>query len=1402
MKGSNRADGIRFVPDELRLLWDESFTPARLGGLASLRGLYYQYLYSLALARELLQPDPIYEAYASEWIEDFFAWGRNSIGNLEHVLLVQVKTALNHCYLTGGNTHRVFATFARGIEALSPHLNPQTIVHCRLVYNPQRNHDCHLNGCVSRLQKRSSYRAAIAKIATFLPGRRVEDVFEFESFLPIPITKVRILEQLSFLDDLHPGFTDLLRNERDLTTFIRSIYGLITPLYVPRVDFTERSDELHLDGLHRSKIHARDDIVQAIETVATSRRRLELRSHRRIHEFCKKEALRDYKGATPTKEVFLRPEARGIMFTAETEAQAALAIVHILSDETTSIFFQANRFAVLKVGNSLRLEVASTDAVPISEYLRKPQTGHLERVKLLISFTKAVVDWSSKGVIISDFRADNPEYENLYLARPDSHFTMADLSVLSLCSDANRLLAEEWLAGPLLAKAFRYLYYGKVQRRKIENTRFYRAAWNDNVVRDLAKWLDAVPFIRTQDVLEIVQNLFRDEIDGWPFIFSHMDDQFVFDIVDLGYKYAADVLGKSRLTDATLSEDRGHQLYRLLYTSWRNAQLGSFEKAPNILTLYRYTEYETRRWASARDRDRGRHKAISLVPGKERERIYAVFCEDQYLNKVCFNVFGISHQEYKDWLEGEKYRARNIPQILLPPVLERERSLFLYRRGKLDALRERDFSFEFIKPKGSDIAATERSLLVQKGNELVERLETLGYRAKTMRTLSARCRDTAGKRARLPVSGIRRSGEKVLLDVILPKSAEQIPERGTFNLTDAGTESVSRFEDSVFRELELSLSTIETVGPELAAGRAWNWLEPIFGRDRPNRAANKLTGSLPDNFKPNNEVVEEVVGSILEPRADSNWRIITGAAGTGKTHVTASITYHYLERTQSQEFPPRRVLVVSAAHYGVDNFVRVFLSVCGQKYIPYRFVTNSRVLALKDIGVIDSKLYEFSQNHYDTLQSELPRPQNASQFARPFETYQKKLEAQLQEINQLTTSRKSSMLFLPSHQQWRLAYTNGAKWLSDYELNRRRAYLNTRLEQVALYEERNDPQISTTNRSPFTGSKLYALFGSEVVATTLDGFDRLPDMSFDLIVVEEASQVGLLKLLKTLTKVARARDTLLPPPKIILSGDQRQLPPFLELTPPDANYKGVDKEILSELKPAQREEVSQYANFETAFETACRRHPNRVFPLTTQYRMHPEIARFVNKLFYGDQDWIVSRKPKGLGVVWIDTSALLGTNETEKGGTSRFNTNEIRVVSNLVRNLIPRQAEHHEEILVISPYLAQVSKLEDALKELPGVKVRTIDGCQGIEANIVILSFVSLSFAPGNDFVVNPKRLNVAISRARDSLFLVGKFHEALSSLQRLSDQREYSHVARLVASFDAGGWLSNKRRPARLITN
>jgi superfamily I DNA and/or RNA helicase len=193
----------------------------------------------------------------------------------------------------------------------------------------------------------------------------------------------------------------------------------------------------------------------------------------------------------------------------------------------------------------------------------------------------------------------------------------------------------------------------------------------------------------------------------------------------------------------------------------------------------------------------------------------------------------------------------------------------------------------------------------------------------------------------------------------------------------------------------------------------------------------------------------------------------------------------------------------------------------------------------------------------------------------------------------------------------------------------------------------------------------------------------------------------------------------------------------------------------------------------------CRQHgrnPTYVTPLKVQHRMHPDIARLVNSLFYSDHTWETSRVEQEGGVRWIDTSCY-GSHQYKSEGKSLYNLNETKVIHSLIQNSL---SLNQGEILVISPYLAQVNRINVPF----GGKttVRTIDGCQGIERNIVIVSFVCFTSA----FVVDARRLNVALSRARDFLYLVGNLKEMQKSVEK--QYHKYPHMVGLVRLFCGSG--------------
>lgn len=161
--------------------------------------------------------------------------------------------------------------------------------------------------------------------------------------------------------------------------------------------------------------------------------------------------------------------------------------------------------------------------------------------------------------------------------------------------------------------------------------------------------------------------------------------------------------------------------------------------------------------------------------------------------------------------------------------------------------------------------------------------------------------------------------------------------------------------------------------------------------------------------------------------------------------------------------------------------------------------------------------------------------------------------------------------------------------------------------------------------------------------------------------------------------------------------------------------------------------------------------------MTVQYRMPPPLATIVSDLFY---DGTLSTPPQLHPPRTHPTPVVfqhVGGQE-EKQGTSFKNTAEVREVMRIVRNTVLMRGRGGEQTVnIIAFHKPQSFALQRALKEENvggNVEVMTVDSMQGREADVVVLSCVRTGGQLG--FLANRNRLNVAISRARQVLYIVG----------------------------------------------
>ena len=169
--------------------------------------------------------------------------------------------------------------------------------------------------------------------------------------------------------------------------------------------------------------------------------------------------------------------------------------------------------------------------------------------------------------------------------------------------------------------------------------------------------------------------------------------------------------------------------------------------------------------------------------------------------------------------------------------------------------------------------------------------------------------------------------------------------------------------------------------------------------------------------------------------------------------------------------------------------------------------------------------------------------------------------------------------------------------------------------------------------------------------------------------------------------------------------------------------------------------------------------------LDIQYRMHPSIGLFPSTQFYDGRlrSGLSEEERKApSGFNWPNKNmpiAFLSTpNSAEEmsKASSKQNDFEARQVCEVVRDLLKAGDVTSEGIGVITPYRAQLKLISDKIKTLENVSVRTVDGFQGQERDVIVFSAVRCNEHGFVGFLDDGKRMNVLLTRARSGMIVIG----------------------------------------------
>eukprot|EP01091_Cochliopodium_minus_P015494 TRINITY_DN5540_c0_g1_i1.p1 TRINITY_DN5540_c0_g1~~TRINITY_DN5540_c0_g1_i1.p1 ORF type:complete len:869 (+),score=269.23 TRINITY_DN5540_c0_g1_i1:62-2668(+) len=171
--------------------------------------------------------------------------------------------------------------------------------------------------------------------------------------------------------------------------------------------------------------------------------------------------------------------------------------------------------------------------------------------------------------------------------------------------------------------------------------------------------------------------------------------------------------------------------------------------------------------------------------------------------------------------------------------------------------------------------------------------------------------------------------------------------------------------------------------------------------------------------------------------------------------------------------------------------------------------------------------------------------------------------------------------------------------------------------------------------------------------------------------------------------------------------------------------------------------------------------------LSTQYRMHPSISEFPSQQFYDGKlvngvleddrktydnfDWVNPNVP----VMFLNVNGL----EEKSIQQSKYNRAEVLILVEMFKKL-KKENFNFDEIAILSPYASQIKLIKRTLKTHnlldPNLSIQTIDGFQGREKEIIIFSTVRSNVKNKVGFLSDQRRLNVALTRARRGLIVLG----------------------------------------------
>lgn len=513
--------------------------------------------------------------------------------------------------------------------------------------------------------------------------------------------------------------------------------------------------------------------------------------------------------------------------------------------------------------------------------------------------------------------------------------------------------------------------------------------------------------------------------------------------------------------------------------------------------------------------------------------------------------------------------------------------------------------------------------------------------------------------------------------------------------------------DITFQRMKEAVSTLAS-----ADGRRGEIRDLVTGAAEPEPAT---AAEIP--AWRNEELDESQRRAVRRAVGAERVHLIHGPPGTGKTTTAVEVIRQHVDREDS-------VLATAASNVAVDNMLE-FLALEGVPCV--RVGHPARVTPLLRGLTLDRVV----EDHPD--------------FQRYEELREQAFELKDRQDDLTHPSGRHRRGMSDDRIRSLAEEGRGARGVSPERIREMARWLTLRERMDELFEEAERHRERAVDE---------VLDAADVVLTTNStaGSEVLGDAHFDVLVLDEATQATEPSCLIPMVRAD----------KVVMAGDHRQLPPT----------------ILS--RQAEEEGLGR-----TLFEKWAERHGDRITDLlTVQYRMHRRIMDFSSERFYGGRlepaeevaghtladlpsaadDGSFEERVGDAGlrpildpeepVVFVSTAAVEAEERSREGSTSTENVREAEFVARAARGLLEAGLDPGQ-VAVIAPYADQEKRVRRAL-DPEALEVKTVDGFQGREKEAVLVSLTRSNRDNEIGFLADRRRLNVALTRARRKLIVVG----------------------------------------------